>query len=169
MEKVSSQPYGHPLSTVFSGPRTYLYDEENDPTISYLQYIDYRYLRFFYHPLKDKFVMMSGWKDPLWTNVKVMRTGLDAEDRDSRELVFGKNLIEIKQKSVGQLLVDEVSIHLAAVFYLLSHNRRLFIHFTSSKSLVLPFGRWTRITTMRFASSLFQFLASGQLLPKRNQ
>lgn len=113
---VSSQAYGHPLSTVFSGPQAYLYDEENDPTISYLQYIDYRYLRFFYHPLKDKFVMMSGWKDPLWTNVKVMRTGLDAEDRDSRELVFGKNLIEIQQKSFGQLLVDEVSLSLPPPF-----------------------------------------------------
>lgn len=38
-----------------------------------------------------------------------MRGGLDADDRDSRERIFGKNLIDIKQKSVPQLLADEVS------------------------------------------------------------
>lgn len=55
----------------------------------------------------------------MWTNAKVMRSGIDAEDRDSRELIFGSNLIEIQQKSVPQLLVDEVSIPLAAncLFY----------------------------------------------------
>ena len=38
-----------------------------------------------------------------------MRDGLDADDRDSREHVFGKNVIDIQQKSIPQLLVDEVS------------------------------------------------------------
>ena len=37
-----------------------------------------------------------------------MRAGLDADDRDSRERVFGNNLIDIKEKSVPQLLADEV-------------------------------------------------------------
>jgi len=46
----------------------------------------------------------------MWTNVKVMRAGLDADDRDSREQVFGKNAIDIQQKPVPQLLVDEVSL-----------------------------------------------------------
>lgn len=110
VEKVHRQEYDRPLSTVFSGSRCYMYDEDNDPTIPCLQYIDHKYLRFFYHPLEDRFLLMSGWKDPMWTNAKVMRAGLDTEVRDSRELIFGKNLIEIQQKSVPQLLVDEVSI-----------------------------------------------------------
>ena len=41
--------------------------------------------------------------------MKVMRDGLDVDDRDSRELIFGKNVIDIQQKSIPQLLVDEVS------------------------------------------------------------
>lgn len=77
--------------------------------MSVLRSLDYRYLQFFYHPLEDKFVLVTSWKDPLWTNVKVMRNGLDADERDSREQVFGQNLIGIEEKSVAQLLVDEVS------------------------------------------------------------
>lgn len=110
MQKVLSQAYGRSLSTVFSDSKKYLHDEDNDPPILHLRYIDYKYLRFCYHPLEDKFFLLSGWKDPMWTNVKVMRAGLDADDRDSREQVFGKNAIDIQQKPVLQLLVDEVSL-----------------------------------------------------------
>lgn len=39
----------------------------------------------------------------------MMRGGLDADDRDSREQIFGTNIVDIKQKSVPQLLIDEVS------------------------------------------------------------
>lgn len=94
---------------MFADPQCYLYDEDNDPAISSLRYFDYRYLRFFYHPLQDKFCLLNGWKDPGWENVKVMRGGLDADDRDSREQIFGSNIVDIKQKSVPQLLIDEVS------------------------------------------------------------
>jgi hypothetical protein len=38
-----------------------------------------------------------------------MRSGLDADDRDSREQIFGKNVIDIQQKPLFQLLIDEVS------------------------------------------------------------
>lgn len=37
-----------------------------------------------------------------------MRGGLDADERDSREQLFERNAIEIYQKTVPQLLVDEV-------------------------------------------------------------
>ncbi|KAG2412653.1 hypothetical protein HFD88_010210 [Aspergillus terreus] len=117
--EVGSQQYGRPLSTVFADPESYFYDEDNDPTVSFLRYIDYRYLRFFYHPVEDKFCLISGWKDPLWTNAKVMRSGLDADDRDSREQIFGTNLIDIQQKSVFQLLMDE-AFHPFYIFQLAS-------------------------------------------------
>ncbi|GAB1209045.1 hypothetical protein APSETT445_007810 [Aspergillus pseudonomiae] len=105
--QVRGQAYGRPLSSVFADPDNHSFDEENDPTISFLRYIDFRYLRFFYHPLEDKFCLISGWRDPLWTNAKVMRSGLDADDRDSREQIFGKNLVDIQQKPLLQLLMDE--------------------------------------------------------------
>jgi cation-transporting ATPase 13A2 len=69
-------------------------------------------MRFFYHPIEDKFSLINGWKDPSWTNAKVMREGLDADERDSREQLFERNCIEIIQKTVPQLLVDEVSLFL---------------------------------------------------------
>jgi len=65
-------------------------------------------MRFFYHPIEDKFSLINGWKDPSWTNAKVMREGLDADERDSREQLFERNAIEIYQKTIPQLLVDEV-------------------------------------------------------------
>ena len=84
------------------------YDEDNDPTIPSLRFLDYRYLRFFYHPVDDRFILVNGWKDPAWTNVKAMRAGLDADERDSREQIFGQNIIDIHQKTLHQLLIDEV-------------------------------------------------------------
>jgi magnesium-transporting ATPase (P-type) len=70
--------------------------------------LDYRYMRFSYHPLKDKFVLTNSWKDPAWTDVKSIRAGIDGDEKENRELVFGKNLIDIKQKTIPQLLLDEV-------------------------------------------------------------
>ncbi|GKZ62402.1 hypothetical protein AnigIFM49718_009489 [Aspergillus niger] len=115
---VHTEVYGRPLSTVFS-PNYEFYDEDNDPTISQLRYIDYRYLRLIYHPADDKFCLIGGWKDPSWKNAKGMRAGLDADDRDSREQVFGKNLIDIQQKTAIQLLMDE-AFHPFYIFQLAS-------------------------------------------------
>ncbi|SPB48979.1 unnamed protein product [Aspergillus niger] len=115
---VHTEIYGRPLSTVFS-PNYEFYDEDNDPTISQLRYIDYRYLRLIYHPADDKFCLIGGWKDPSWKNAKGMRAGLDADDRDSREQVFGKNLIDIQQKTAIQLLMDE-AFHPFYIFQLAS-------------------------------------------------
>ena len=65
-------------------------------------------MRFVFHPLKDKFILSNSWKDPAWTDVKTIRAGIDGDEKENRELVFGKNLIDIKQKTIPQLLVDEV-------------------------------------------------------------
>lgn len=159
--EVSSQIYGRPISTVFADPQCYLYDEDNDPAISSLRYFDYRYLRFFYHPLQDKFCLLNGWKDPGWENVKVMRGGLDADDRDSREQIFGSNIVDIKQKSVPQLLIDEVSgfLSIGVLGQFSLFKKRPSIHSTCSRSPVLSSGLWTNITTMLFVYSLYHFSA----------
>jgi cation-transporting ATPase 13A2 len=111
VQNVDRQTYGRSLSTVFGDPekrRRGDWDEDDDPMIQELRCLDYRYIRFVHHPLKDKFVLANTWKDPAWTNVTALREGLDNEERDYRELVFGKNLIDIAEKTTGQLLVDEV-------------------------------------------------------------
>ncbi|KAK4127694.1 hypothetical protein N657DRAFT_641704 [Parathielavia appendiculata] len=109
---VESRPYGRSLSTVFGAPAkmdTYLHmDEDQDPILRDLRMINYRYVRLFFQPLRDKFLLCNGWKDPLWSNVREIRAGIDSEEKTHRDVVFGSNLIDIEQKSVFRLLVDEV-------------------------------------------------------------
>ncbi|KAL5382749.1 hypothetical protein DPSP01_006308 [Paraphaeosphaeria sporulosa] len=111
VQHIAEQEYGRSLSTVFGVPekdRHRDYDEDFDPVIKQLRCLDYRYIRFCYNPLKDKFVLANTWQDPAWTNVTALREGLDTEERDYRELVFGKNMIDLAEKPLGQLLVEEV-------------------------------------------------------------
>jgi cation-transporting P-type ATPase 13A2 len=108
---VESIEYGRSLSTVFGEPAkryAMAYDEDDDPVLEDLRILDYRYMRFCFHPPKDKFILSNSWKDPAWTDVKAIRAGIDGDEKENRELVFGKNLIEIKQKTIPQLLIDEV-------------------------------------------------------------
>ncbi|KAI1312868.1 hypothetical protein F5Y03DRAFT_339520 [Xylaria venustula] len=108
---VKRRPYDRPLSTVFGAPEkmfAQLLEDDGDPIMSELLTLDYRYVRFFFHPLKDKFVVCNGWKDPSWTRVRDLRNGIDGDEKDQREHVFGANIIDIEQKSIPQLLVDEV-------------------------------------------------------------
>jgi len=113
VQDISKTPYGHAASTVFGTRENRLfsleYDEEDDPVMTHLRFLDHRYIRFCFHPLKDKFVLCSDWKDPSWTDVRSIRAGLDSDERNRREQIFGKNRIEIEQKSIPQLLIDEVS------------------------------------------------------------
>lgn len=109
--RVSDKPYGRPISTVFGTPdkvTSYLFDEDQDPILRDLRTLDYRYVRFFYHPVRDKFLLCHGWKDPAWTDIRAVRSGVDSDEKSHRELVFGDNLIDIEQKSTFRLLVDEV-------------------------------------------------------------
>ncbi|EAQ86535.1 hypothetical protein CHGG_07788 [Chaetomium globosum CBS 148.51] len=108
---VNSRPYGRSLSTVFGSPTkkgSYAMGEEHDPIIRDLRMIDYRYVRLFFHPVKDKLMLCTGWKDPLWLNIREIRAGIDSEEKTHRDVVFGDNLIDIEQKSWFRLLVDEV-------------------------------------------------------------
>ncbi|GAO17869.1 hypothetical protein UVI_02030330 [Ustilaginoidea virens] len=108
--QVKIQEYGRPVSSVFGVPeKPYLYglDDENDPLVDHLRSLDYRYIRLYFHPTKDKFVMSSGWKDPEWTDARIVRAGLSSDEKFAREVVFGSNLIDIEQKTVAQLMVEE--------------------------------------------------------------
>lgn len=113
IQEVERVPYGHSLATVFGATERaafHEYDDDDDPVMTELRFLNYRYIRFCHHPVKDKFVPCSNWKDPQWTDIKSIRTGLDIDERSRRERVFGKNEIEIQQKSIPQLLVDEVRL-----------------------------------------------------------
>ena len=115
-------------------------DEDDDPVMSNLRFLDYRYMRFCFHPLKDNFQLSDTLEGSSWGDVKGMRVGLDSDERYRRELIFGKNEINIKQKSIPQLLVDEVSHTNTAMDPVLS-QRRLFTHSTFSSYAVYCCGR----------------------------
>ncbi|KJZ75510.1 hypothetical protein HIM_04973 [Hirsutella minnesotensis 3608] len=119
---VKNRSYGRSLSTVFGLSEkavSYGDDDDDDPLVEKLRMLDYRYVRFCFHPLKDKFVMSTGWKDPEWTDIRLARYGLDSEDKSVRETVFGRNLIDIEEKSSGQILVDE-ALHPFNIFQVAS-------------------------------------------------
>lgn len=106
---VEKKLYGRPMSTVFgSTEKQLLLDDEHDPVITELRMLNYRYVRLFFNQQKAKFVLFTGWKDPNWTDTRAVRSGLDIDERHVREVVFGNNDIDIEEKSIPQLLVDEV-------------------------------------------------------------
>ena len=160
VHRVSAEEYGHALSTVFGiPPKDGLdcYQDDDDPILDTLRILDYRYMRLLFHPIEDKFVLNNDWLDPQWTDIRALRVGLDSDERDIRDQVFGKNVLEIHQKSIPQLLMDEVGSQ---------HSRRNSAHpprhFTRSmyfKSPVWCFGLWTSITTTPLPYSLSPFSA----------
>lgn len=109
IQSLSKQEFGQSLSSVFGISRAKWqdYDEYDDPILDELRILDYRYIRFCYHPLKDKFVLGNTWKDPAWTDVLAVRRGIDGEEQEVRERIFGKNAIDLEKKTTGQLLMDE--------------------------------------------------------------
>ena len=122
VQGIKSRSYGHSVSSVFGIDEKVTaldLDEDQDPPMAHLRIIDYRYIRFCFHPLKDEFVFAQNWKDPDWNDVKSTRNGLNAEEHHRREQVFGRNIIEIEQKSILQLLIDE-AFHPFYVFQLAS-------------------------------------------------
>ncbi len=106
---VEKKLYGRPMSTIFgSSEKNYTMDDDLDPVVNELRTLNYRYVRLFYHQQKDKFLLFNGWKDPNWTDMRSVRAGLDSDEKHVREVVFGRNDIDIEQKSIPRLLVDEV-------------------------------------------------------------
>lgn len=48
------------------------------------------------------------WRDPTWTGISTVQSGLEESTRRQRLALFGKNEIDIEAKSTISLLVDEV-------------------------------------------------------------
>ncbi|KAI5293988.1 hypothetical protein KEM52_004903 [Ascosphaera acerosa] len=122
---VSTREYQLPLYTLFKSPKVFSpksspsFDDEYAAELPVLRSLDYRYIKFFYNPLEDGYFSNSDWKHPSWSNVCKLKEGLEGDDRDARELVFGPNLIDIEQKSVGQILVQE-ALHPFYIFQVAS-------------------------------------------------
>lgn len=85
---------------------------------SRIPYFDYRCTRYYFHPLKDRFVSRTTWLEPDVTS-RVKETGLSWQQIGQRKVTFGENMITIPSKSVGALLRDEV-LHPFNIFQIFS-------------------------------------------------
>ncbi|RUS13929.1 hypothetical protein BC937DRAFT_94589 [Endogone sp. FLAS-F59071] len=102
-----------PMASRLLGERRYLNPSE---TLNYLHLLDYRYLRMAYHPGLRRFLQTGYWKDPAWTSAKTLRNGLTREQHRERKSVFDENLIDVKEKPILKLLVDEVGVRVSILW-----------------------------------------------------
>ncbi|KAK9453672.1 hypothetical protein V1511DRAFT_462087 [Dipodascopsis uninucleata] len=123
---VTKLQFNFPMSSVFSsnkrqriGANGSIIALEYDPIIPLLQYFDYRYMRLIMNPLEGKFELNSDWRDPSWTDARAVCNGLDTSTIEERMTVFGENSIEIEDKSIPKLLIEEV-LHPFYIFQLFS-------------------------------------------------
>ncbi|CAH6722142.1 vacuolar cation-transporting ATPase Ypk9p [[Candida] jaroonii] len=111
---VSKTRYNERLSNFFNLTE----NEEKDPVVPTLCSFKYRYLKFFYHPLEDIFKTNGTWYDSLWLHTAKMQ-GLSQNTYEERQVIFETNAIEIEEKSIGSLLVEEV-LHPFYIFQIFS-------------------------------------------------
>ncbi|RLV90384.1 Vacuolar cation-transporting ATPase YPK9 [Spathaspora sp. JA1] len=93
--------------------------KEVNPVVPYLHSFTYRYIKFFYHPLQDIFKTNSNWFDNRWLNIKTIKDGIPYQTHQQRLDVFGENKIEIVEKSISQLLIEE-TLHPFYIFQVFS-------------------------------------------------
>lgn len=84
-----------------------------------LTMMTYRYTRFFLHPPSGRWRMIKDWRDPMWTSNTSVSQGITWDAEKDRTTLFGKNEIEIEDKGITGLLVDEV-LHPFYVFQIVS-------------------------------------------------
>ncbi|KAG0260211.1 hypothetical protein DFQ27_003651 [Actinomortierella ambigua] len=126
IEQVFNKYYGGPISSVFNPDQLEktMDDNESDSTmvggiLHDMQYFDYRYIRFIYNPVARQFMMNCDWKDVDWTTTANCERGIGRETHQERLMVFGPNVIDVQEKTVGQLLVQEV-LHPFYIFQVFS-------------------------------------------------
>ncbi|KAG7665956.1 uncharacterized protein J8A68_000579 [[Candida] subhashii] len=105
--------------TVETSSQDDTFSSEKDPIIPYIHSFTYRYIKFFYNPLEDLFKTNSNWYDTYWLKVQNTHEGVSQTVYEQRMEIFGENNIDIEEKSVGQLLVDEI-LHPFYVFQVFS-------------------------------------------------
>ncbi|CAD6973738.1 unnamed protein product [Tilletia controversa] len=84
-----------------------------------LTFFDYRYTRFVLHPPTGRLRMMKDWRDPNWTSVMAVASGVTNAGEEDRSIMFGLNAVDIAARSTWDLLVDEV-LHPFYMFQIVS-------------------------------------------------
>lgn len=116
--------FGERLSNFLTVPAKQEDDEDVDardpnPVVPYVHSFEYRYIKFFYNPVEDMFKTNSNWYDLHWLNAKNLREGTSQSLQEVRAALFGRNNLNIQEKSTLQLLADEV-LHPFYIFQVFS-------------------------------------------------
>ncbi|KAG0036369.1 hypothetical protein BGZ82_004307 [Podila clonocystis] len=115
--------YGGPMGSVFGPEQLSRADMdkgyEDTEILHDMRYFDYQYIRFIFNPLEQAFMQNAHWKDSAWTSISNCERGLAREQHQERMMVFGQNVIDVEEKTVGQLLVQEV-LHPFYIFQVFS-------------------------------------------------
>ena len=121
VHNVTDKSFGDYLSAIFeTGQRGNNQEDDGDPLLETVRYIDYRYIRFLWNPMEHRFVLYNNYKDPAWReSARVCREGLEEDACERRAALFGSNLIDIAEKTIAQLLIDE-ALHPFYVFQIAS-------------------------------------------------
>ena len=129
IETVQREWYNRPLSTILHNEHNVMEDSdaeiyhhhasEKNPNMPILIYFHYRYIKFIYSPLEDIFKTNNNWADPDWLDLKTVYAGLPTSIQEDRVLAFDKNQIDLKNKSITELLWDEV-LHPFYIFQIFS-------------------------------------------------
>ncbi|KAG0052662.1 hypothetical protein BGZ83_002319 [Gryganskiella cystojenkinii] len=128
-QTVFTKYYGGPIDSVFSPSQLEPEDENHDNRddsdalstgmLHDMRYIDYQYIRFIFNPVSQTFMQNSSWKDREWSTLAKCELGLGRETHQERSMVFGQNVIDVQEKTVSQLLVQEV-LHPFYIFQVFS-------------------------------------------------
>ncbi|KAG0687930.1 hypothetical protein C6P40_001604 [Pichia californica] len=93
--------------------------DDIDPIVPILISFEYRYMKLFYDPLDDLFMLSNNWIDEKWCHYPDIKDGITESNYKCRKMIFGDNVIEIKEKTIMKLLIDEV-LHPFYVFQIFS-------------------------------------------------
>lgn len=81
---------------------------------------EYRYLKLIYNPIDDIFTTNTNWVDRnQWSSSSSIRQGLSEYETEDRRNIFGSNSLDLKEKSIVELLVGEI-LHPFYIFQILS-------------------------------------------------
>lgn len=93
---------------------------DEDVKIPVILSFEYRYLKLIYNPIEDIYTTNTNWVDKShWSSTHKIRHGLHEYDIEDRKLVFGNNSLDLKESSIGELLVKEV-LHPFYIFQIFS-------------------------------------------------
>lgn len=82
---------------------------KSSSTINQLKFFNYRYHTFIFNPVSEDFEPTTHWRDLAWCSARKVLEGVNSHsDIALRQRIFGLNSINVDEKPILNLMVDEV-------------------------------------------------------------